>query len=144
MLRNRVYIALIDVPDFNVSTRGDFEPLISGELFYPGPSDSVGPCAEHRTSQARASGLPAARLRPRDVRQAADGDLVEGPQRLLRLLHQAGVGTARHAAGVPALPAERLVHRRLSEAKEMVDQMFTSWNHLVSWLHHAERLRAAA
>ncbi len=29
MLRNRAYIAQIDVPDFGVLTRGDFEPLVS-------------------------------------------------------------------------------------------------------------------
>ena len=34
MLRNRVYIALIDVPDYGVSTRGDFEPLVSEKVFY--------------------------------------------------------------------------------------------------------------
>jgi DNA invertase Pin-like site-specific DNA recombinase len=27
--RNRVYIAQIDMPDFAISTRGDFEPLVS-------------------------------------------------------------------------------------------------------------------
>jgi site-specific DNA recombinase len=34
MLRNRAYIAQIDVADFDVSTRGDFEPLISEKVFY--------------------------------------------------------------------------------------------------------------
>lgn len=34
MLRNRVYIAQVDVPDYGVSTRGDFEPLVSDKLFY--------------------------------------------------------------------------------------------------------------
>jgi site-specific DNA recombinase len=34
MLRNRVYIARIDVPDYGVSTGGDFEPLISEKIFY--------------------------------------------------------------------------------------------------------------
>src|ERR1041384_579827 len=34
MLRNHVYIGRIDVPDFNISTRGDFEPLVSEKIFY--------------------------------------------------------------------------------------------------------------
>ena len=34
MLRNRVYIAQVDVPDYGVSTRGDFEPLVSEKVFY--------------------------------------------------------------------------------------------------------------
>jgi len=34
MLRNRVYIAQVDVPDYGVSTRGDFEPLLSEKVFY--------------------------------------------------------------------------------------------------------------
>src|SRR5439155_17120239 len=34
MLRNRAYIAQIDVPDFGISTRGDFEPLITERIFF--------------------------------------------------------------------------------------------------------------
>ena len=34
MLRNRVYIGQIDVADYGVSTRGDFEPLVSEKVFY--------------------------------------------------------------------------------------------------------------
>ena len=34
MLRNRVYVGQIDVPDYAVSTRGDFEPLVSEKVFY--------------------------------------------------------------------------------------------------------------
>src|SRR5262245_31329459 len=34
MLRNRVYIGQVDVPDFGISTRGDFEPLISEKIFF--------------------------------------------------------------------------------------------------------------
>ena len=34
MLRNRVYIAQVDVPDYGVSTRGDFESLVSEKVFY--------------------------------------------------------------------------------------------------------------
>jgi hypothetical protein len=34
MLRNRVYTALIDVPDYGSSTRGDVDPLVSEKVFY--------------------------------------------------------------------------------------------------------------
>ena len=34
MLRNRVYIGQIDVPDFNVTTRGDFERLVTERVFF--------------------------------------------------------------------------------------------------------------
>ena len=34
MLRNQVYIGRVDVPDYGVSTRGDFEPLVSEKVFY--------------------------------------------------------------------------------------------------------------
>ena len=34
MLRNRVYIGQIDVADFGVSTRGDFEPLVTERIFF--------------------------------------------------------------------------------------------------------------
>ena len=34
MFRNRVYIGRIEVPDYGVSTRGDFEPLITEGIFF--------------------------------------------------------------------------------------------------------------
>src|SRR5712691_2256678 len=34
MLRNHVYIGRIDVPDFAVSTRGDFDPLVTEAIFF--------------------------------------------------------------------------------------------------------------
>jgi len=34
MLRNRAYIAQIDVPDCGISTRGDFEPLVTENVFF--------------------------------------------------------------------------------------------------------------
>jgi hypothetical protein len=46
LLRNRLYIGIIDVPDFDVrDRRGDFEPLISEEICNNGPglSGKVGP-----------------------------------------------------------------------------------------------------
>src|SRR5262249_19618599 len=34
MVRNRVYIGQVDVPDFNISTRRDFEPLVTERVFF--------------------------------------------------------------------------------------------------------------
>jgi len=35
LLRNRLYIGMIDVPDFGIrEKRGDFEPLIAEDIFY--------------------------------------------------------------------------------------------------------------
>jgi site-specific DNA recombinase len=34
MIRNRVYVRQIDVPEFGVSTRGDFEPLVTERVFF--------------------------------------------------------------------------------------------------------------
>ena len=35
LLRNRLYIGIIDIPDFGIrDQRGDFDPLISEEIFY--------------------------------------------------------------------------------------------------------------
>ena len=34
MLRNRAYIAQLDVPEFGISRRGDFEPLITEGIFF--------------------------------------------------------------------------------------------------------------
>ena len=41
MLRNRAYIAQIDIPDFGISTRGDFEPLVSEKIFFLVQSISI-------------------------------------------------------------------------------------------------------
>ena len=57
---------------------------------------------------------------------------------------QTGVGTARHAAGVTALPAERMVRKRPNEVRGFVDQNSASWNQVFSWLHKIDRLREAA
>lgn len=54
MLRNTIYIGLIESPDYGVSTRGDFEPLVSRQTFYRAPRPS--PKAA-RTSRHRASGI---------------------------------------------------------------------------------------
>ena len=42
------------------------------------------------------------------------------------------------------LPVFNYVSPDLELKKDLVDQIFTSWNQLLSWLHQAERLRAAA
>jgi site-specific DNA recombinase len=42
MLRNTIYIGLIESPDYGVSTRGDFEPLVSEQTFYRAQAVSNG------------------------------------------------------------------------------------------------------
>ena len=67
--------------------RGDFEPLITERIFFRVQAILDGRYEVTAPEAAQRSGLPAARLRPlRDVRQTADGELVEGTQRLLRVL----------------------------------------------------------
>jgi hypothetical protein len=80
-LAEKSYAGIVDVPEYGVrNKRGDFEPLISEQLFYRVQA-IVWPCAEHGTSQARASRLSVARFRPlRIVRARVDGQLVDGPQ----------------------------------------------------------------
>jgi hypothetical protein len=39
------------------------------------------------------------------------------------------------------MPEDLLVYRRPSEAREMVAQIFTSWNPLTSWLRGVDELR---
>jgi hypothetical protein len=34
LLRNQVYIGRFEVPGYGISTRGDFEPLVSEKVFY--------------------------------------------------------------------------------------------------------------
>lgn len=34
LLRNQVYIGRVDVPGYGISTRGDFEPLVTEKVFY--------------------------------------------------------------------------------------------------------------
>jgi site-specific DNA recombinase len=55
LLRNRLYVGAIDVPDFGVrDQRGDFEPLISEEIFYKaqavlsGKVPVIAPLLKHR------------------------------------------------------------------------------------------------
>jgi site-specific DNA recombinase len=42
MLRNTIYIGLIDSPEYGISTRGDFQPLVSEETFYRAQAVSEG------------------------------------------------------------------------------------------------------
>ena len=82
LLRNRLYVGVIDVPDFGVrDQRGDFEPLISDEIFYKAQavlSGRVPVTAPLRETPAR---LPATRVRAvRRVRSRSHRKLVEGTQ----------------------------------------------------------------
>ena len=59
--------------DFGISSRGDFEPLITEKIFFRVQAILDGRYEVTAPQAAQRSGLPAARLRPlRDVRQAAD------------------------------------------------------------------------
>ena len=88
LLRNQLYAGIVDVPEFGVrDKRGDFEPLVSEDVFYRAQAVLSGRAADAAPQRAQSSGLPAAQLRAlRLVRTRPDGELVEGPQRLLRLL----------------------------------------------------------
>ena len=87
MLRNRIYIGQVESPDCGVSARGDFEPLVDEATFYRAQAVLDGRVAVAASAPAEPSGLPAARLRAlRDLRPTAHRQLVEGPQRPLRVL----------------------------------------------------------
>src|SRR5947209_3011887 len=60
MLRNRVYIGLIDVPDFGISRRGDFEPLVTKKVFFPVKAT---PAARYEVTARRQRNVPAFPLR---------------------------------------------------------------------------------
>ena len=67
--------------------RGDFEPLISEDLFYRVQAVLSGRRSEHHATAAGAPGLPAARLRAlRVLWSRPHRQLVEGPKRVLRVL----------------------------------------------------------
>jgi hypothetical protein len=54
--RNRLYAGIVDVAEYGVrGKRGDFEPLISEDLFYRGAVGAVGSRADH---DATAAGAP--------------------------------------------------------------------------------------
>jgi len=85
LLNNRLYAGIVDVPEYGVrARRGDFEPLISEDLF-PCAVGSVWSRAAQGTAAACAPGLSAPRVRPlRTLRSRAHRQLVEGPQRTYR------------------------------------------------------------
>jgi hypothetical protein len=77
MLRNRVYIGQVEVADYGVSTRGDFEPLVSEKVFYRVQGDPGWPARNHGAASTKRSRFSSQGLRAlRCVRQAADGELV--------------------------------------------------------------------
>ena len=88
LLRNQLYAGIVDVPEYGVrAKRGDFEPLISEDLFYRVQAVLSGRLPSTTPTAARAPGLPTARLRAlRVVWSRPHGQLVERPQRVLRVL----------------------------------------------------------
>ena len=85
MLRNTMYIGRIDCSEYGVSTRGDFEPLVSEETFYRAQAVSAGPVQVSGPRERNHPDFPSQRLRTlRDVWSAADRQLVERAQRSLR------------------------------------------------------------
>jgi site-specific DNA recombinase len=87
MVRNSIYVGRVESPDYGVSTRGDFEPLIERGHVLSRSGCSRSPRRRGRSATAQSPGLPAARLRAlRGVRPAAHRQLVEGPERPVRVL----------------------------------------------------------
>jgi DNA invertase Pin-like site-specific DNA recombinase len=87
MVRNSIYVGRVESPDYGVSTRGDFERADRRGHVLSRAGGSRWPRRRGRTTTAESSGFPAQRIRAlRDVRPSADGQLVEGPERPLRVL----------------------------------------------------------
>jgi hypothetical protein len=85
MLTNRLYAGFIDVPELGVSRRGDFDPLVRGHV-PPSTSDLAGASPGLDTTSAWPAGLSVeGACSLRDMWQDADRELVEGPQRTIRL-----------------------------------------------------------
>ena len=80
LLRNQLYAGVVDVPEYGVrGKRGDFEPLISGDLFYRVQAVLSTRLPKHHTEAAGAPGLPATRLRTlRVLWTKPHGQRVEG------------------------------------------------------------------
>ena len=88
MVRNSIYVGRVESPDYGVSTRGDFEPLIDEATFYRVQAVLDGRVVVAGPRQRQSSGFSAQGIRAlRDVRPSADGQLVEGPERPLRVYH---------------------------------------------------------
>jgi len=84
LLRNPLDAGIVDVPEYGVrSKRGDFEPLISEELFY-GVQPILSGRAPNTAPRRRADpDFPFARLRPeRIVPPRSDGRWKEGVLRV--------------------------------------------------------------
>ena len=61
-----------------------------------------------------------------------------------RMVDQTGVVPVRRAEGAADLPEDRRVRQRPSGAREMVDQIFTSWNRIMDWVGRVEALKRTA
>jgi hypothetical protein len=60
------------------------------------------------------------------------------------LVDQAGVVPVRRAEGDADLPDDRMVYRRPSEPREMVDQTSARWNRMTALLRRLYAIRSAA
>ena len=101
MVRNSIYVGRVESPDYGVSTRGDFEPLIDEATFYRVQAVLDGRVVVAGPRPRQSSGFSAQGIRAvRDVRPSADGQLVEGPERPLRVLPlPAAVPGGQHQQG---------------------------------------------
>jgi site-specific DNA recombinase len=63
MLSNRLYAGFIDVPEFGVSRRGEFEPLVSEDTFPQSAGDFAREDAGHQATSAKPSRLSIERPR---------------------------------------------------------------------------------
>ena len=82
LLLNQLYAGIVDVPEYGVcAKRGDFEPLISEDLFYRVQAIRSGACRTRRPAPVRIW-IPVAGLRPLSlVRAWTHRQLVEGAVR---------------------------------------------------------------
>ena len=88
LLRNQLYAGIVDVPEYGVrGKRGDFEPLISEDLFYRVQAVLSGRVPSTTPQQRAHPDFPLRALRAlRVLRSRPHRQLVEGTQRVLRVL----------------------------------------------------------
>jgi site-specific DNA recombinase len=88
LLRNQLYAGIVDVPEYGVrAKRGDFEPLISEELFYRVQAILSGRVPSTAPRKRAHPDFPLRGfVRCESCGRGLTGELVEGPERLLRLL----------------------------------------------------------
>ena len=87
MMRNPIYAGKVESPDYGVSVPGRLRAARRRGDVLPRAGRSRRPRRRRRAAPAEPSGLPTARIRPlRNLRPAAHGQLVEGPQWPLRVL----------------------------------------------------------